>query len=101
MTPPNPPPPTVVAIDGPAGSGKSTVARALAKRLDADWAYLDSGAMYRALTVLALERGVDLLNVPALVALAKGVHIELSREGVVKVDGRDLSHEIRTERTNA
>lgn len=92
--------PTVIAIDGPAGSGKSTVARRLAAALDADWAYLDSGAMYRAVTVLALERQVPLDDVEALVGLARGVRIELSREGVVTVDGRDVSEEIRTERTN-
>ena len=50
--------PMIVAIDGPAGSGKSTVARRLAERLG--FRYVDTGAMYRALTWLALERGVDL-----------------------------------------
>ena len=58
----------IVAIDGPAGSGKSTVARGLAERLG--FRYLDTGAMYRALTWLALEDGVDLDDGPALEALA-------------------------------
>ena len=48
----------VIAIDGPAGAGKSTVARRLAARLG--WRYVDSGAMYRAVTVVALDRGIDL-----------------------------------------
>ena len=56
----------IVAIDGPAGAGKSSVARALALRLG--FRYLDTGAMYRALTWLALHNGVELDDVPALVA---------------------------------
>ena len=59
----------IVAIDGPAGAGKSTVARGLAERLG--FRYLDTGAMYRALTWLALERGVDLDDEAALAALAR------------------------------
>ncbi|MDH5333810.1 MAG: (d)CMP kinase, partial [Thermoleophilia bacterium] len=58
----------IVAIDGPAGAGKSSVARLLARRLG--FRYLDTGAMYRALTWLALERGVDLADGAALAALA-------------------------------
>ena len=59
----------IVAIDGPAGAGKSTVARRLAERLG--FRYLDTGAMYRALTWLALERGVSLEDDAALAALAR------------------------------
>ena len=59
----------IVAIDGPAGAGKSTVAREVARRLGA--AYLDTGAMYRALTLLAVRRGVAASDGEALVALAR------------------------------
>ena len=59
----------IIAIDGPAGAGKSTVARRLAERLG--FRYLDTGAMYRALTWLALERGADLEDTAGLVALAE------------------------------
>ena len=61
--------PVIVAIDGPAGSGKSTVARGLAERLG--FRYLDTGAMYRALTLLALEDGAELDDEAALAALTR------------------------------
>lgn len=88
----------IIAIDGPAGSGKSTVARGVARRLG--FTYLDSGALYRAVTLLALEDGTDLDDGAALGLLASAASIELhdrDGEGVeVHVDGRDVSHEIRT-----
>ncbi len=59
----------IVAIDGPAGAGKSTVARALAERLG--FRYLDTGAMYRALTWLAMRRGLDLSGADVLAELAR------------------------------
>jgi cytidylate kinase len=93
-------PPTVIAIDGPAGSGKSTVARALARSLGAGWSYLDSGAMYRAATVVALARGTSLDDAPALAALAFAVTIDLSPDGRVAVDGKDVTDAIRTEPVN-
>ena len=93
--------PVVIAIDGPAGGGKSTLARRLAEALGPGWAYLDTGAMYRAVTVVALERGVPLSDGEALAALARGAAIDLSRDGTVRVDGRDVSGAIRTERVNA
>jgi cytidylate kinase len=93
-------PPLVVAIDGPAGSGKSTLAKSLAQALH--WAHLDSGAMYRAVTVEALDRGVALTDVAAIVALAKAAAIRLDpRTGRVRLNGRDVTQEIRTERVNA
>src|SRR3954454_14481792 len=80
----------VVAIDGPAGAGKSTVARETARALG--FGYLDSGAMYRALAVSLLERDGD----PA--ARARDMRIELGDR--VLVDGRDVTEEIRTPRAS-
>jgi cytidylate kinase len=79
---------SVIAIDGPAGAGKSTIARAVADRLGFE--YLDTGAMYRALALAALESGTDLENAAALTALTESVDIDL-RGDVVKLDGRDVS----------
>ncbi len=87
----------IIAIDGPAGSGKSTVARGLARRLG--FTYLDSGAMYRAVTLAALEGGADLGDGEGLGALAAALDIELRERGddvQVLLDGRDVSEEIRT-----
>ena len=71
----------IVAIDGPAGAGKSTVARSLAARLG--FRYLDTGAMYRALTWLALEEGVDLEDGAALGALAEAAPISFEGDRVL------------------
>jgi cytidylate kinase len=83
---------TVVAIDGPAGAGKSTVARAAADALGFE--YLDTGAMYRAVALAARERGTDLDDEGALGALARSVSIDLDRSSV-RLDGRDVSDRIR------
>jgi cytidylate kinase len=85
----------IVAIDGPAGAGKSTVARRLAERLG--FTYLDTGAMYRALTWLALERGLSLDDGPALADLARS-HPATFAAGVVEVDGSDVTASIREAR---
>ena len=85
----------IVAIDGPAGSGKSTIARGLAERLG--FRYLDTGAMYRALTWLALEDGVDLDDGPALEALAVANPVAFEGDRVL-VRGRDLTAAIRAPR---
>lgn len=82
----------VIAIDGPAGSGKSTVARRLADRLGL--AYLDTGAMYRAVAFAAIRRGVDPVDAEPLAALARKTEVSVS-DGVVTVDGTDASVEIR------
>lgn len=81
----------VVAIDGPAGSGKSTVARAVAARLGL--AYLDTGAMYRAVAFAALRRGIDPEDAGTVARLAEQVDIEVGDS--VSVDGVDASIEIR------
>lgn len=82
----------VIAIDGPAGSGKSTVARALAERLGLG--YLDTGAMYRSVTFAALRRGIDPADAEVVGRLAEDVTIDLDGPGVV-VDGVDATIEIR------
>jgi cytidylate kinase len=84
----------IVAIDGPAGSGKSTVARALARRLG--FRYLDTGAMYRALTWLAHRDGVSFENGPELAALARTNPVSLDSDERVEIAGADVSAEIRT-----
>jgi CMP/dCMP kinase len=82
----------VIAIDGPAGAGKSTVARALAERLA--FPYLDSGAMYRCVALAALEGDDDLDDGIAMGALADALAIGFDGERVM-LDGRDVSAEIR------
>jgi cytidylate kinase len=83
----------VIAIDGPAGAGKSTIARALAAGLGLE--YLDTGAMYRAVTFAAIRRGVDLDDVDAVAQLARSVVMEVGDQGVL-VDGVDATVEIRS-----
>jgi cytidylate kinase len=83
---------SVVAIDGPAGAGKSTVARAVAHRLGFE--FLDTGAMYRAIALAALEKGIDLEDDVALTALVDEVDIDLQGD-VVTLNGRDVSKVIR------
>ena len=86
----------VIAIDGPAGSGKSTVARAVAQLLG--WSFLDTGAMYRALTCEALSSGVDVRNDDDMAALALSVTITTIPR--VTVNGRDVEDEIRVDEIN-
>jgi cytidylate kinase len=83
----------IVAIDGPAGSGKSTVARALAARLG--FRYLDTGAMYRALTWLARRDGVPLEDGPRLAALARRHDVSFDARGRVMIAGEDVTAAIR------
>ncbi|MCC7339417.1 MAG: (d)CMP kinase [Pirellulaceae bacterium] len=83
----------VIAIDGPAGAGKSTVARMLADKLQFD--FLDTGALYRCVTLAVLQAGIDPRDEAAVVALADGLHIELDRESV-RLDGHDVGAAIRT-----
>jgi len=88
----------VIAIDGLAASGKSTVAKAVAKKMG--YEYVDTGAMYRALTWKALEEKVDIFDEEALVRLAKLTRIYFSDGGRIFVDGVDVSEEIRSPRVN-
>lgn len=83
----------IVAIDGPAGSGKSTVASMLARRLG--FRYLDTGAMYRALTWIARRDGADLADGAALGDLARAHPVSFGADGHVEVDGEDVTFAIR------
>lgn len=86
----------VIAIDGPAASGKSTTARLTAKRLG--YLFVDTGAMYRAVTLKVLEHGADPSDEPAVSRLARETSIRLVQQGGdlrVILDGRDVSREIR------
>jgi len=86
----------IVAIDGPAGAGKSTVASRLAERLG--FRYLDTGAMYRALTWLAMQEGIDLGEGERLGELARSSPIELDEAGRVLIAGKDVTSAIRQSR---
>ncbi len=88
----------IITIDGPAGAGKSTVAKTLARRLNVT--YLDTGAMYRALTLKALREGLPLEYEQRLVELAQGTTLDLKSIGPgelrIYLDGEDVSEEIRS-----
>lgn len=87
----------IVTIDGPAGSGKSTVARKLAAHLQI--AYLDTGAMYRAVAYAVLQRGIDLSNTEAILEAARTARLEVDcgpTHTRVRIEGRDVSEAIRT-----
>ena len=95
-----------IAIDGPSGAGKSTVGHALAQRIDAT--FVDTGLMYRALTLAALERGMDLEQGPTLGHLVGECAIEVERPGAdhptrletVLLDGRDVTDAVRAPRVD-
>jgi cytidylate kinase len=95
-----------IAIDGPSGAGKSTVGHALAERIGAT--FVDTGLMYRALTLAAVERGVDLEDGVALGRLAASCAIEVERPGpghpdrleTVLLEGRDVTDEVRSQRVD-
>ncbi|MEX1248563.1 MAG: (d)CMP kinase [Anaerolineales bacterium] len=98
--------PLIIAIDGPAASGKSTLAEALAQRLG--YLYFDTGAMYRAVTLAALQRGGELSDESALEKLAREIHIDLrpasqadGRLNDVFIDGEDCTWAIRTKEVDA
>lgn len=83
----------IIAIDGPSGAGKGTIARVVAARLG--YRHVDTGAMYRALAWMAIHEGLDLGDETALSTLAARVRFEVG-DGVVRVDGHDVSGAIRT-----
>lgn len=93
----------VIAIDGPAGAGKSTVAQKLARRLG--YTYIDTGAMYRAVTWQMLTRGLAVSDAAAIGQLAEQITIELTydQEGILQVfaDGHNVSREIRSQEVTA
>jgi CMP/dCMP kinase len=97
---------SVIAIDGPAGAGKSTLGAALARRLG--YLYFDTGVMYRALTLIALRQELDLHDGPALEALAQRIRIEVTpptigdgRQYTVYAEGEDVTWAIRSPEVNA
>ena len=85
--------PLIVAIDGPSGAGKGTVARAVAVRLA--YRHIDTGAMYRAVAWKALQDGLDMSREDAVADLARQLRIEVA-DGVVRVNGQDIAAAIRT-----
>src|SRR3970040_72072 len=88
----------IVAIDGPAGAGKSSIARRLAERLG--FRFLDTGAMYRAVALAALRRGLDWNDPSALADLCDRISIEVRGDRIL-LDGEDVSDEIRTQAVTA
>lgn len=90
----------IIAIDGPAGSGKSTVAKLVAKKLG--FLYIDTGAMYRALTLKTLEEGIDIKKTKTIINLARKSLINLKyapdKQLIVLLDGIDVSRAIRQPR---
>lgn len=88
----------LIAIDGPSGAGKGTIARVLARRLN--YRHIDTGAMYRAVAWKALQEKVDLSDEAAVAALAGRVSIDVG-DGVIAVDGHDVRTAIRTPEMDA
>jgi cytidylate kinase len=91
-----------VAIDGPAGAGKSTVAKVVAKKLG--YRYIDTGAMYRAVTLKTLQSGIDLSDEDAVTQLASNIHIDFRMDKdsqLVFADGQDVTELIRSSQVTA
>jgi len=98
--------PSTIALDGPAASGKSTIGELLAQRLG--YLHLDTGAMYRAVTWVALEQGIDIADEEAITALAESIVINIARPTVddgrqytVFADGQDVTWQIRRPEVDA
>lgn len=88
----------VVAIDGPGGAGKSTIAKLLAKKLN--YLHLDTGAMYRAVTLAALNSELNFNAKDKIVKLTKSLDINFDEKGEIYLDGQNISDEIRTAEVN-
>lgn len=88
----------IVAVDGPAGSGKSTISKIVAKEYNLT--YLDTGAMYRMVALCSLENNVDLKNIDAVAEMLEEVRIDIEGDKFI-LNGRDVSHDIRTPRVTA
>jgi cytidylate kinase len=87
----------VIAIDGPAGAGKSTIAKQLADNIN--YTYIDSGAMYRALTLKVLETNINLSNINEIIEVSKKVDIDF-RDKSIYLDGNAVDKQIREDRVN-
>ena len=83
----------IIAIDGPAGAGKSTIAKLVAKKLN--YLYIDTGAMYRAITWKVLDEGINIKNIGKIIKVAGKVKIEL-RKTKIYIDNKDITKEIRS-----
>lgn len=88
----------VVAIDGPGGAGKSTIARLLAQKLN--YLHLDTGSMYRAVTLAALRENIDFNQQEKLIDLARNIDINFDQNGEIFLNGENVSEEIRKAAVN-
>lgn len=88
----------VIAIDGPGGAGKSTIAKLLAEKLN--YLHLDTGAMYRAVTLAALRKNISFDEEEELVDLAKKINISFNEQGDIFLNDENISEEIRTAKVN-
>ena len=89
----------IIAIDGPSGSGKGTVAKMLAKKLN--YTYIDTGAMYRCVSLKSLRENIKINEEDKIVELLKNMDIKLTNEGKVYMDNEDVSDEIRSKEVTA
>lgn len=88
----------VIAIDGPGGAGKSTIAKLLAKKLN--YIHLDTGAMYRAVTLAAIRKNIDFSKKDKLIEIAEKIDISFNEAGEIFLDNENISEEIRSARVN-
>lgn len=84
----------IVAIDGPGGSGKGTIAKKLSQ--ECNLTYIDSGATYRALALEVLEKKIDLENINDIIDMASKLDVKFTKDGLTLLNGKDVSKEIRT-----
>lgn len=89
----------VIAIDGPGGAGKSTIAKLLAKKLN--YLHLDTGAMYRAVTLAAIQENINFNNQEKLIELTQNIKINFDKKGEIYLNNKNVSEEIRSSKVNA